>query len=90
MSASAERRKKKEGFLSRQAKAKNVEPITEEELLRKDIVLPEDVLRLNKISESKMLCRLDTNFDIFFHNKSADTHRNMHRYCFFDMCIDTK
>ena len=52
MSASAERRKKKEGFLARQAKAKNFDPISEEELLRKDIIIPEDVLRLNKISES--------------------------------------
>ena len=55
MSASAERRKKKEGFLARQVKSKNVEPISEEELLRKDIVLPDDVLRLNKISESMSL-----------------------------------
>ena len=53
MSASAERKKKKEGFLTRQAKAKNFDPISEEELLRKDDVAPDDVLRLNKIAESR-------------------------------------
>ena len=53
MSASAERKKKKEGFLARQAKAKNFDPISEEELLRKDDVAPDDVLRLNKIAESR-------------------------------------
>ena len=54
MSASAERKKKKEGFLARQAKAKNFDPISEEELLRKDDVAPDDVLRLNKIAESRL------------------------------------
>ena len=54
MSASAERKKKKEGFLARQAKAKNYDPISEDELLRKDIIAPDDVLRLHKISESML------------------------------------
>lgn len=60
MSASAERKKKKEGFLARQAKAKNFDPISEEELLRKDIIAPEDVLRLNKVSEN-YLCPPEAN-----------------------------
>ena len=48
--------KKKAGsFLSRQAKAKQkpAGSVTEEELLQKDSVSPEDVLRLTKITESK-------------------------------------
>lgn len=47
--------KKKEGFLKRQAKqAKAVEVMTEEELLQKIIVTPDDVLRLSKCTESKL------------------------------------
>ena len=48
--------KKKGGsFLSRQAKAKQkpAGSVTEEELLQKDSVSPDDVLRLTKITESK-------------------------------------
>ena len=48
------------GFLARQAKAKTTTErkldkgqLAEEELLHKDSVSPEDVLRLNKITESK-------------------------------------
>lgn len=53
--------KKKEGFLKRQAKqAKAVEAITEEELLQKDIVTPDDVLRLSKTTE-KYLCPPEAN-----------------------------
>ncbi len=44
--------KKKEGFLRRQVKSK-LDVITEEELLKKDVVAPEDVLRLAKPTESK-------------------------------------
>jgi hypothetical protein len=44
--------KKKEGFLKRQAKSKGGE-VTEEELLKKDVVTPDDCLRLNKCADSK-------------------------------------
>ena len=44
-------KKKGGGFLARQAKAKKT--ITEEELLKKDCVAPEDVLKLTKSTESK-------------------------------------
>ena len=44
-------KKKGGGFLARQSKAKKT--ITEEELLKKDCVTPEDVLKLNKCTESK-------------------------------------
>ncbi|KAK7487903.1 hypothetical protein BaRGS_00020804 [Batillaria attramentaria] len=53
--------KKKEGFLKRQAKqAKAVEAVTEEELLQKDMVTPDDVLRLTKTTE-KYLCPPEAN-----------------------------
>lgn len=44
-------KKKGGGFLARQAKARKT--ITEEELLKKDYVAPEDVLKLTKCTESK-------------------------------------
>ena len=43
-------KKKGGGFLARQAKAKK--PITEEELLKKDVISPDDVTKLTKITES--------------------------------------
>ena len=53
MSASGPK-KKGGGFLSRQAKTKDktapIEPITEEELLRKDVISPDEVLRFQQIS----------------------------------------
>lgn len=51
--------KKKEGFLKRQAKSKGME-ITEEELLKKEFITPDEVLRLNKITE-KYLCPPEAN-----------------------------
>ena len=44
-------KKKGGGFLARQSKAKKA--ITEEELLKKDAVSPDDVLKLTKCTESK-------------------------------------
>lgn len=44
-------KKKGGGFLARQSKAKKT--ITEEELLKKDAVAPDDVLKLTKCTESK-------------------------------------
>ena len=44
-------KKKGGGFLARQAKAKKT--ITEEELLKKEIITPDDVTKLVKITESK-------------------------------------
>lgn len=53
--------KKKEGFLRRQAKqTKAVEAVAEEELLQRDIVTPDDVLRLSKVTE-KYLCPPEAN-----------------------------
>ena len=46
-------KKKGGGFLARQAKAKKPGSLTEEEILQKEIITPDDVLRLNKITESK-------------------------------------
>ncbi|KAK3745353.1 hypothetical protein RRG08_045072 [Elysia crispata] len=51
--------KKKEGFLRRQAKSKT-DYISEEELLKKDSVTPDDVLRLGKSTE-KYLCPPEAN-----------------------------
>lgn len=51
MSASAG--KKKTTFLAKQARKDKIEPVTEEELLRKDSITPDDVLRLHKVSDSK-------------------------------------
>jgi len=44
-------RKKGGGFLSRQAQTKGA---TEEELLKKDHVMPSDVLRLTRATDSKL------------------------------------
>ena len=49
-------KKKGGGFLARQAKAKSKEKsgtVSEEELLKKDIVTAEDVLNLDKVTDSK-------------------------------------
>lgn len=51
-------KKKGGGFLARQSKAKKT--ITEEELLKKDCVTPEDVLKLNKCTEN-YLCEPGAN-----------------------------
>ncbi|XP_064612755.1 protein unc-119 homolog B-like isoform X2 [Liolophura sinensis] len=57
-------KKKGGGFLARQAKAKSNDAkrstMTEEELLQKDTITAEDVLRLNKITE-KYLCPPEAN-----------------------------
>ncbi|XP_046548914.1 protein unc-119 homolog B-like isoform X1 [Haliotis rubra] len=54
-------KKKGGGFLSRQAKAKSqTECVTEEELLKRDVVTPDDVLRLSKTTE-KYLCPPEAN-----------------------------
>ncbi|XP_076453259.1 protein unc-119 homolog B-like [Babylonia areolata] len=52
--------KKKEGFLKRQAKQTKVPEVTEDELLKKDCVTPDDVLRLTKATE-KYLCPPEAN-----------------------------
>ncbi|XP_076472914.1 protein unc-119 homolog B-like [Babylonia areolata] len=53
--------KKKEGFLKRHAKqSKAAEPITEEEILQKDVVTPDDVLRLTRGTD-KYLCPPEAN-----------------------------
>ncbi|GBN36199.1 Protein unc-119 B [Araneus ventricosus] len=63
--------KKKSGGILRQAKsrrdpASDADPITEEELLQKDVITPDDVLRLNKITEN-YLCSPEANvYDIDF------------------------
>ncbi|ELT92678.1 hypothetical protein CAPTEDRAFT_228494 [Capitella teleta] len=59
--------KKKGGsFLSRQAKKKNCSPVTEEELLQRDVVSPDEVIKLNSITE-KYLCPPEANvFNIDF------------------------
>lgn len=46
-------KKKSGGFLARQAKSKEkaIDSMTEEELLKKATINPEEVLRLNKITE---------------------------------------
>ncbi|ESO95483.1 hypothetical protein LOTGIDRAFT_117117 [Lottia gigantea] len=56
-------KKKQGGFLSRQAKSKQTDPkdiVYEADLLRKDFVTPEDVLRLNSVTE-KYLCPPEAN-----------------------------
>lgn len=55
--ANAAGKKKGGGFLARQAKARTGDrPVaTEEELLDKDFVSPDDVLRLNRITESEYI-----------------------------------
>lgn len=47
-------KKKSGGFLTRQAKSKDktIDSVTEDELLKRDAITPEEVLRLNRITES--------------------------------------
>jgi len=59
MSSETKPVKKKEGFLRRQVKSK-VDPISEEELLKQDIVSPNDVLRLGKCTDN-YLCPPEAN-----------------------------
>lgn len=57
-------KKKGGGFLSRQAKNKDkghqLECISEDELLKKDNICPDDVLRLTKITESEFNVRTNS------------------------------
>lgn len=63
--------KKRSGGFLRQAKSRkdhpaDVEPVTEEELSKKDVITPDDVLRLQKITEN-YLCSPEANiYDIDF------------------------
>ncbi|KFM68352.1 Protein unc-119-like protein, partial [Stegodyphus mimosarum] len=63
--------KKKSGGILRQAKSRRdqsaeSDPITEEELLQKDVITPDDVLRLNRVTEN-YLCSPEANvYDIDF------------------------
>ena len=53
-SSAAKSKKKGGGFLSRQvAKTKNKDALTEEQLSKKDTITVEDVLRLDKATDSK-------------------------------------
>lgn len=52
--------KKKSAGILRQGKSRrdapaDVEPLTEDDLLQKDIITPDDVLRLNRTTESKKI-----------------------------------
>ena len=52
--SSSSKKKSGGGFLSRQAKAKSKGPIvTEEELLAKSIISPDDIIAIKGITESK-------------------------------------
>lgn len=52
--ASAERKtKKKGGGLTGLLRKEQKDPISEEELMKKDVITPEDCLRLNRVTESK-------------------------------------
>ena len=52
-SSSGREKKKGGGFLMRAAKSKK-EDITEEQLLNKDVVTPQDIVKLDKITDSKL------------------------------------
>lgn len=86
--ANSGNKKKGGGFLSRQAKAKSQpepkDPISEEELLKKDTITPEDVLRLNKTTERKCtyFCWPATEADVDFAISSA--------YCLHGWCVGLK
>lgn len=58
--ASAERKTKKKGGGLSGLLRKEKDPITEEELAKKDLITPDDVLRLNKITED-YLCPPEAN-----------------------------
>ena len=52
-SSSGREKKKGGGFLMRAAKSKK-EDVTEEQLLKKDTITPQDIVRLDKITESEL------------------------------------
>lgn len=54
--ASSKGKKKGGGFLSRQvAKSKKTDPVTEEQLLRKDAISPEDIKKLEKATDGYLV-----------------------------------
>lgn len=53
--ASAERKTKKKGGGLSGLLRKEKEPITEEELMKKDVICPDDVLRLNRVTEGILM-----------------------------------
>ncbi len=55
-SSSGKEKKKGGGFLMRAAKSKKGEEVTEEQLLKKDLVTPEDVLKLERATKGEYLC----------------------------------
>lgn len=58
--ASAERKTKKKGGGLSGLLRKEKDPITEEELMKKDVICPDDVLRLNRVTED-YLCPPEAN-----------------------------
>lgn len=52
-SSSGREKKKGGGFLMRTAKSKKGEDVTEEQLLNKDAITPEDITKLDKITKSE-------------------------------------
>ena len=52
-SSSGREKKKGGGFLMRAAKSKK-EDVTEDQLLKKDVITPQDIVRLDKITESEL------------------------------------
>ena len=53
-SSSGREKKKGGGFLMRAAKSKKGDDVTEEQLLNKDVITPQDIVKLDKITKSKL------------------------------------
>lgn len=52
-SPSGREKKKGGGFLMRAAKSKKGEDVSEEQLLKKDVISPEDIIKLDRITKSE-------------------------------------
>ena len=55
-SSSGREKKKGGGFLMRAAKSKKGDDVSEEQLLNKEVITPEDITKLDKITQSKLSC----------------------------------
>lgn len=80
-------KKKGGGFLARQAKAKKT--VTEEELLKKGSITPEDVLKLAKSTESKCRSTISNWINFCFCserlNRTGSCKRKQHKKVILDI-----
>lgn len=66
---------KKTGLLRKHRKEDELETITEQQLIEKDVITPEDVIKLNKITNCKLIKIKKLKFLLKFPSKVIYAHR---------------